>query len=62
MLSVLVGTDGRTHDIRVERSLGMGLDENAIEAVKGWTFEPATKDGKPTPVRVHVTITFQLKK
>jgi TonB family protein len=40
----------------------MGLDENAIEAVKGWTFEPATKDGKPTPVRVHVTVTFQLKK
>jgi periplasmic protein TonB len=31
---VIVGPDGRTHDIRVHRSLGMGLDEKAIEAVR----------------------------
>ena len=31
--------------IRVLSSLGMGLDEKAIESVKNWRFEPAQKDG-----------------
>jgi periplasmic protein TonB len=32
-LLVVVGRDGRTYDIRVARSLGMGLDEKAVESV-----------------------------
>src|SRR6476659_2351733 len=34
LLYFVVGADGALSDFRVERSLGMGLDENAIEAVK----------------------------
>ena len=36
----------------------MGLDENAIEAVKQWRFEPAMKDGKPVAVEINVEVTF----
>ena len=42
-LGLIVGTYGRPSNIRVLSSLGMGLDEKAIEAVKNWKFEPAMK-------------------
>src|SRR5438094_628072 len=45
VLWLIVGQDGRTKDIRISRSLGMGLDQKAVEAVKLWKFEPAKKDG-----------------
>ena len=42
--------DGKATNIRVLRSLGLGLDEKAIEAVKQWKFKPGYKDGKPVTV------------
>ena len=41
-------------------SLGMGLDEKAIEAVKQWKFKPGTKDGKPAATQVQVEMSFRL--
>jgi len=60
VLWVVVGPDGRPRDIRVQRSLGMGLDEKAIEAVKQWRFEPAMKNGQPVPVQVNIEVNFRL--
>jgi protein TonB len=59
VLWVIVGADGRPHDMRVERSLGMGLDEKAIAAVKTWKFEPARKDGHPVAVQINVEVNFR---
>ena len=59
-LAVIVGPDGRTHDIKIQRSVGLGLDEKAIEAVKAWRFEPAKKDNQPVAVLVNVEVTFNL--
>ena len=59
-LSLVVGPDGRTSNIRVASSLGMGLDEKAIEAVKTWKFEPAMKDGHPVAVAINVEVDFHL--
>ena len=59
-LALVVGTDGRPSQIRVQSSLGMGLDEKAIEAVKNWRFEPAMKDGHPVPVQIAVEVDFHL--
>jgi periplasmic protein TonB len=56
----VVGPDGRTRDIQVHRTLGLGLDEKAIEAVKNWRFEPGMKDGKPVAVQVSAEVTFRL--
>ena len=59
-LALVVGTDGRPSNIRVQSSLGMGLDEKAIEAVKNWRFEPAMKDGHPVRVEIAVEVDFHL--
>ena len=60
VLWLIVGPDGRARDIRVARTLGLGLDEKAMEAVKTWKFEPAMKDGKPVAVQINVEVTFRL--
>jgi TonB family protein len=61
VVSVEVGTDGKAHEGRIERSLGMGLDEKALEAVKAWTFEPGTRDGEAVAVRATIEMNFRLK-
>ena len=60
VLQLVVGPDGLPRDIRVVQTLGLGLDEKAIEAVKKWRFEPAKKDGKPVAVAVNIQVDFHL--
>jgi TonB family protein len=60
VLWVVVGPDGRPRDVRVQRSLGLGLDEKAMEAVRSWKFEPARKDGQPVAVQINVEVNFRL--
>ena len=60
VLWVVVGADGRPHDLRVTRSLGLGLDEKAMEAVRTWKFEPAKKDGQAVAVQVNIEVNFRL--
>ena len=59
-LWVIISPDGKARDIRVARSLGMGLDEKAMEAVRTWRFHPATKDGHPVAVQVNIEVNFRL--
>jgi periplasmic protein TonB len=59
-LMIIVGTDGKPSNIRVVNSLGMGLDEKAIETVKTWRFEPGQKDGHPVNVEMAVEVDFHL--
>ena len=59
-LMIVVAPDGRPTNIRVVSSLGMGLDEKAIETVKTWRFEPGMKDGHPVPVEMAVEVDFHL--
>jgi periplasmic protein TonB len=60
VLWLVVAPDGKPQDIKVQRSLGMGLDEKAIEAVRQWRFEPAKKDGHAVPVMINVEVNFRL--
>ncbi|HTA43811.1 MAG TPA: energy transducer TonB [Bryobacteraceae bacterium] len=59
-LAIIVDTDGRPRDIRVTRSLGMGLDEKAIESVQKWRFKPGLRSGQPVNVRATVVVNFRL--
>lgn len=60
LLYIEVGPDGAAHNIQVTRSLGLGLDEKAIEAVSQWKFNPATKDGQPVTVAATIEVNFKL--
>jgi TonB family protein len=59
-LLVVVGTDQLVHEIKVTKSVTLGLDANAVAAVRTWKFEPGTKDGKPVAVRATIEINFRL--
>jgi protein TonB len=54
LLWLVVAPNGRPRNIRVQRSLGMGLDEKAIEAVSQWRFQPATLNGQPVAAQINV--------
>lgn|SRR5215813_10676297 len=60
VLFMVVGPDGLAREIRVMRSVGMGLDEKAIEAVRTWRFEPARRDGQAVAVQINVEVSFRL--
>jgi TonB family protein len=60
VLEFVLGTDGRPQNIRVKSPLGGGLDERAIATLQQWTFDPATKDGKPVAVKLTVEMKFNL--
>ncbi len=60
VLWLVVDAEGRPRDLRVLRSLGLGLDEKAIETVRKWKFEPAKKNGSPVAVRINVEVEFKL--
>ena len=60
VLWLVVDAKGMPRDIMVHRSLGMGLDEKAIEAVRQWRFKPAMKDRVPVAVRISVEVSFHL--
>lgn len=60
-LKVWVLENGKVGTLKIERSSGYDvLDKAALEAVKGWTFLPAKKNGVPMAAWVVIPIRFQL--
>jgi protein TonB len=60
VLWVVIDAEGHPRELRVVRSLGLGLDEKAIAAVRNWRFDPALKDGSPVAVQVNIEVSFRL--
>lgn len=61
VLQVTITTDGRAINISIVKGPGLGLEEKAIEAVKGWKFKPAVGPaGKPVATIVPIEVTFRL--
>jgi len=62
LLKVRVAATGRAEAVAVKRSSGRSLlDDAAKEAVKGWTFVPATQGGVAIPGWVEVPLVFKLQ-
>lgn len=61
VLEVVVGRDGLPLAIRVTRSLERGLDQEAIEAVRGWRFTPGRIGDTPVDVLVTILLDFQVR-
>lgn len=60
VVQVVIGTDGLTHDARILRGLGLGLDENALEAISQWRFKPGVKDGNSVKVAATIEVNYRL--
>ena len=60
VVAVVIGADGHVYNPKVVQSVGLGLDQKAIEAVSLWRFEPAKKDGKPVRVAANIEVNFRL--
>jgi periplasmic protein TonB len=60
LLSLIVDPQGRPLNIKVVRSLGLGLDEKAMEAVLKWKFKPGMKDGRAVAVQATIEVNFRL--
>jgi TonB family protein len=61
VLEAVVRKDGKVDVLHLVRSLGFGLDQNAIEALKEWRFRPATKNGVPVDVTLNIEVRFNLR-
>jgi TonB family protein len=59
-VSVLVNEDGVPIDPRIEKPLGYGLDEKALEAALQYQFRPAMRDGQPVAQRIMIEVSFKL--
>jgi periplasmic protein TonB len=61
MLSVGVNAEGRVTDVSVGHSSGFPLlDQAAVQAVRRWTFDPATTLGVPVASRPAIPMRFRL--
>lgn len=59
IVSFIVDVNGNPQDLCLMKPAGYGLDAQAAKAVWQYRFWPATKDGKPVPVRLHVEVNFR---
>lgn len=58
---VLVETDGSIGEIELGHSSGFAaLDKAAMEAVAGWRFHPAKREGRRVASRIEVPVSFSL--
>ena len=63
LLETTVLADGSVGDVKVVRSLDsqLGLDQEAVKALKLWTWKPGTRGGQPSAVSVQIEMKFTLK-
>jgi TonB family protein len=60
LLRVAIDKSGRIEDVRVDRGIGLGLDEKAVQAVWRWKFLPGMRNGKVVATTAVVEVHFRL--
>jgi periplasmic protein TonB len=61
VVEIIVRSDGTVGSVKLLSGLGAGLDQRAMDAVKQWRFNPATRYGTPVDVIVEVAVEFKLR-
>lgn len=61
VLEIVVRRDGSVGQVRVLHSLGGGLEQRAVDAVRQWRFAPATRYGTAVDVVVEASVGFKLR-
>lgn len=60
VVDLIVGIDGKPHNLKVTSAPNHNFDVAAHDAVRRWTFTPGTCDGEPIETHVVVDVNFQL--
>jgi protein TonB len=60
VIDAVVGTEGKVESMNV-LSGPPSLRDAAMQALKQYRYEPATRDGQPVPAHVTVTIRFRFE-
>lgn len=61
VLEILISETGSVSDVRVIGSGGAAFDAAALEAVRGFQFEPALIDDQPAPIKIQYRYEFNLE-
>jgi len=59
---MIIDKEGNPTTIQIEDSPHPAFTAAALEAVEQWKFNPALKDGLPTPSKVRLPLSFSIKK
>jgi TonB family protein len=60
IVEAIIDRNGVVKNASVLKPLPFGLDQAALNAVRQWTFRPATLNGQPVDVVFNLTINFKL--
>ena len=60
LIGLTVDRNGMPENLHVIKSLDYGLNEQALDAVSHYRFNPAMKDGEPVAVNMAVEVDFRL--
>ena len=60
-LEIVIRRDGTVGDVKILKGLGLGLNDQAVQAVRQWRFAPARLKGTPVDVIVEVSVEFKLR-
>jgi TonB family protein len=62
IIEAIIDEYGRVADARILKGLPLGLDQEALTAVREWRFQPATLGGRPVKVFYTLTVHFQIQR
>ena len=62
LVMLTIPPDGIPKDVKIAKEFRPEFDQNAIDAVRQWRFQPAMKDGKPVEVTVTLEVVFQMRR
>jgi protein TonB len=61
IVQAIINKEGDVTNVKVLKGLSMGLDDEAVKAIKKWKFKAATLNGKPVDVYYNLTVNFRLQ-
>ncbi len=61
IVEAVIDRQGNVTEARILKPLPMGLDLEALRAIRQWKFKPGTLNGQPVPVYYNLTVNFQIE-
>jgi periplasmic protein TonB len=61
IIEAIIDTNGNVTDVRILKTLPLGLGDAAMDAVRRWKFKPGTLNGQPVPVIYDLTVNFRMQ-